>query len=258
MLSFFKSNKKDNNSKIILGMVILKDELPVDKNAFFQDFIKNYSRKTKKITGDNSVSSITIDGQLVLIAHMPVPIPGSDIEGTAEYAYNWETAIEDLRSHKSHIIVSVTNGDASVIERFKIFTEVICSLLRTTNAVGVYKGNQSLLIQKESYLDIASHMDDETLPLYLWIYFGIRRNENRFSSYTYGLKEFDKLEMEIIGSSKSPEEIQSFIFNITHYVLDYDVTFKDGQTCGISSDERIPITLSKGVFVEGKSFKLGY
>ncbi|MBI3717980.1 MAG: DUF4261 domain-containing protein [Sphingobacteriales bacterium] len=258
MRSLFKSKSKKENIRIILGMVMLADELPLNKDAFYQDFIKNYSRKAKKITGDNSVSTITIDGQLVLIAHMPVPIPNSDIERTAEYAYNWETAVEDTKDHKSHLIVSITSGDASTIERFKIFTEVICSLLRTTNAIGVYKGNQSLLIQKESYLDIASHMDDETLPLYLWIYFGIRRNENGFSSYTYGLKEFNKLEMEIIESSKSPEEIQSFIYNMTHYVLDYDVSFKDGQTCGMSADERIPITLSKGVFVEGESFKLSY
>jgi len=43
-----------------------------------------------------------------------------------------------------------------------------------------------------------------------------------------------------------------------HYVPDYDVVFLDNQTCGLSEDEKIAISYSTWVFVEGKSFKLAY
>jgi hypothetical protein len=78
------------------------------------------------------------------------------------------------------------------------------------------------------------------------------------SGYTYGLNEFGKYELEIINSSKSLEEIGDFLFNMAHYVLDFDVVFQDKQTCGLSEEEKIPISFSKGVFVEGKTFKLDY
>ncbi|THU38503.1 DUF4261 domain-containing protein [Niastella caeni] len=35
-----------------------------------------------------------------------------------------------------------------------------------------------------------------------------------------------------------------------------DVNFKDGETIGYTEDQKIKITSSKGVFVDGESFKL--
>ena len=256
---FWKSKKQDGKErKIILGMVILQDDNSFDTKAFRKDFKDNYHKTINKPSGDSSSFAFKVDDELIVIGHMPIPIPHSDIEETAKYAYNWETVLEDLKNHKSHLIVSIISGGQDQIKRFKIFTQVICSLLRTTNSVGVYEGNQSLLIPKNHYIDEASLMTNDYLPLNLWIYFGYRVTDKGNSSYTYGLKEFDKNEMEIIDSAKSTAEISKFLFNITHYVLDYDVTFKDGQTCGMSANEIIPISFSKGKFVDGDTLKLAY
>jgi hypothetical protein len=239
-------------------MVILQDDNSFDTKTFRKDFKYNYHKTINKPSGDSFSFAFKVDDEFIVIGHMPVPIPHGDIEGTAKYAYNWETALEDLKNHKSHLIVSITSGGQDQIKRFKIFTQVICSLLRTTNSVGVYEGNQSLLIPKNDYIAEASLMTDDYLPLNLWIYFGYRVTDKGNSGYTYGLKEFDKNEMEIIDSSKSMVEISKFLFNMTHYVLDHDVTFKDGQTCGMSADEIIPISFTKGKFVDGGTLKLVY
>jgi hypothetical protein len=255
---FWKTKKQDNGSKIILGMVILQDENSFDPKAFREDYRSKYKKSIKKENGDSSSYVFKIDDESILIGHMPIPIPHGDIEGTAKFAYNWETAIEDLKNHKSHLIVSITIGGPDQIKRFRIFTKVICSLLRTTNSAGVYIGNQSLLIAKNGYLQEASLMSDDYFPLNLWIYFGYRVTDKGNSSYTYGLKEFGKIEMEIVESSRSIAEISKFLFNMVHYVLDFDVIFKDGQTCGMSADERIAITFSKGKHIEGDTLKLEY
>ena len=256
---FGKKKKQDETqSRIILGMVILQDLNSFDTKGFRKDFKSNYKKTVDEPSGDGSSFAFKIDGEFIVVGHMPVPIPLGDIEGTAEYAYNWETALEDIKDHKSHLIVSVTSGGQDQIKRFKIFTQVISSLLRITNSVGVYKGTQSLLIPKDDYLDEAELMSDDYLPLNLWIYFGYRGTDSGNNAYTYGLKEFNKSEMEIINSLKSIKQISKLLFNMTHYVLDYDVTFKDGQTCGMSADELIAIAFSKGKFVEGNTFKLAY
>lgn len=253
-----KKNQDDTQRKLILGMVFLQDDNSFELKAFRKDLKDNCGKSIKKPAGDNASLAFKVDDELIVIGHMPIPIPHGDIEGAAKHAYNWETAIEDLKIHKSHLIVSITSGGQDQVKRFKIFTQVICSLLRSTNSLGVYEGNQSLLIPKDDYINEASLMTDDYLPLNLWIYFGYSVTDKGNSGYTYGLTEFDKNEMEIIESSKSIEEISKFLFNMTHYVLDYDVTFKDGQTCGMSADERILISLSKGKYVNSDTLKLAY
>jgi hypothetical protein len=257
---FWKKKKTDKSpdSKIILGMIMLEDDNSFALDSLVSDYINNYDETIQEPTGDDVSLVLEIEGEMVAIAHIPAPIPSAEIEGTAQYAYNWPTAVEETKDHKSHLIVSVLSGGPDQIKRFKIFTQVICSLLRTTNAIGVYKGNQSLLIPREDYLEDAGLMSDEYLPLNLWIYFGLRVTDQGNSAYTYGLNEFTKTEMEIINSGKSLEDLRAFLFNIAHYVLDFDVTFQDKQTCGLSEDERIEISYSKGIFVEGKTFKLAF
>ena len=257
---FWKKKKLDKarDSKIILGMVLLQDAITFDIDTFSNDFISFYGDIIQEPTGDHASLIFSVEGEMIAIAHMSIPIPPGDIEGTAQYAYNWQTALEDAKEHKSHLIVSLMRGGQDQIKRFKIFTKVICSLLRTTNSIAVYKGNQSLLIPKEDYLSEAQLMSDDYLPLNLWIYFGLRTTDKVKSGYTYGLKEFNKTEMEVLNSSKSLEDIRGFLFNITHYVLDYDVTFQDGQTCGLSQEEKIAISISKGKFVDGETLKLAY
>lgn len=253
-----KKVEATQDSKIILGMIMLLDENSFDVDNFRKEYNNNYADKIHSFSGDSSSIAFRIDNEMVVIAHASFPIPSGDIEEAVEYAYYWETALEETKQHKSHLIVSIIQGGSDQIKRFKIFTQVICSLLRTTNSIGVYKGNQSLLISKEDYLNEAVLMKPDYLPLNLWVYFGLRNGENGNSGYTYGLKEFNKTEMEVLNSVKSLEDIRGFLFSMSHYVLEYDVTFKEGQTCGRSEEERIGITISKGKFLAGDTFKLSY
>ena len=256
---FLKNEKLDSNqSKIVLGMIMVKQDHSFDSERFKDDFKENFDYTIKDASFENSVITFKVDGNLVAIAQMPVPIPYGDIETVAAYAYNWNDAARDLQFHKSHLIVSILGDGKNQIKSYKILTQVISSLLRTTESLGVYMGNQSLLIPKNDYLHESGLMSEDYLPLNLWIYFGLKVLGKHKSGYTFGLKEFNKTEMEIIDSSKKIEDIRGFLFNMTHYVLDHGVTFKDGQTCGLSEKERILITLSKGKFVDGDTLKLAY
>jgi hypothetical protein len=258
--AFWKKKKTEppEHAKIILGMIMLKSKRTFEPVALIKDLQKSYHYNINEPARDSSATVLTIDEEMIAVTYLDIPIPYDDIEQTAQYAYNWQTAVDDLKDHQGHLIVSVMRGSTDQIKRFRIFTQVICSLLRTTDAIGVYKGNQSLLIPKEDYLAQAELMSTDYLPINLWIYFGFRKTDNGRGGYTYGLKEFDKQELEIVDSQKSLSEIREMLFNTAHYVLDYDVTFRDGQTLGVTEDEKIPILLSKGKFVDGDTFKLSF
>ncbi|MBO9563736.1 MAG: hypothetical protein J7621_13220 [Niastella sp.] len=201
---FWKKKKKETpaTDQVILGMVLLHDAQPFSFSSVVQDLRENYNSQIGETSGAEEVVVFDVDGQMVALSFMPMPVPAGDIEGTAQYAYNWRTAVEDLKDHKGHIIVSILNGDGGPVKRFTVFTKAICALLRTTNAIGIYQGSQSLLIPKDDYLEQAASLQKDSIPLDIWIYVGFRSVDGKNSAYTYGLKAFGKAEMEILNSTK--------------------------------------------------------
>ncbi len=257
MFGFKKKKPEKTENKLLLGMIMLNDINSFDNGQFLSE-IKKRKIKFGQIEGDNSTMTFKVGDSLVAVAHMPIPIPKEDIEGCAKYAYNWEGAVDATKYHKSHLIVTVSGDKSGTIELYRLFTNVTSSLLESSDSLGVYIGGQTLLIPKYDYIEEAANMDSDYLPLNLWIYFGLGMTNSGNYGYTYGLSEFDKKELEIVDSKQDIDDVRGFLFNITHYILEFDVIFKDGQTCGLSAEERIPISESKGVFVDGETFKLGY
>ena len=252
-----KETQQDNgSSKILLAMPMFKNNDAYELKKV-TDHLENFWGVTvSNVNGDNGNAVFDINGEMVALAYMPVPIPSGDIQGTAQYAYNWMTAVEDLKDHTGHAIVSVMAGQKSPLERFKILSQVLCSILSTSNAVGIYQGGESLLVQKEIYLQSIEDLQQGEIPVPIWIYIGLRKNENSNSGYTYGLTNFQKSEMEILNSNIDFEEIYGLLSNISTYVIKNNVTFNNNETLGYTADQKIKITLSKGQLVEGKTFKL--
>ncbi|MNU83703.1 hypothetical protein D3C71_734080 [compost metagenome] len=210
----------------------------------------------REIDGKEGTVTFSIEGELVALSTMPVQIPWGDIQGAAQYAYNWRTAEEDLKSHNSHLIVTLLSSNNSNVLRFGTLTKVLTAILATTDCIGVYQGTQSLLIPKEQYLDSAEALKSGQIPLDLWIYIGLRRGEKTNSAYSYGLSAFGKLEMEFVNAPLDLRELHTFLGQICAYVIKSDVTFKDGETLGYTEEQKIKIIQSKGQFVEGQSLKL--
>ena len=93
-----------------------------------------------------------------------------------------------------------------------------------------------------------------------WIWFGIYCDEKQEGIYTYGMKKFGKDEMEVYvdKSGANLNEVREFLMSIVAYVLESDVILHDGETIGFSENQRLPITRSKGVALEGDTLKIGY
>lgn len=159
---------------------------------------------------------------------------------------------------QSHLTrdLTVLSSEDDVVDRYITFTQLNASILRTSNAIGVYKGTQTLLLPKALYLDFADLLLQEMLPVQLWIYIGLVSDENTNSAYTYGLKEFGKTEIEILNSDMQRSDLYDFVVAVTSYIVEYDAVLLDGQTIGFTAEQKIQISESKGKFLEGNSLKL--
>lgn len=259
LFDFFKKKeqpKKTKKSNILLAMPMFNNGETFDIDNVINHLKTNWDTSVSDISGEDRTVTCSIQGETIALATMPIPIPSGDIQGTAQYAYNWVTAEKDLENHNSHIIVTLMSSNNTEIERLKILTKVLASITATTNCLGIYQGSQSLLISREQYLDSAEALKSNQIPIDLWLYIGLRRGESGNSAYTYGLTVFDKLEMECINTKLNLEELHSLLGNICAYVISKDVTFKSGETLGYTAEQKIRITKSKGQFVEGETLKL--
>ncbi len=164
--------------------------------------------------------------------------------------------MNELKDHTGHAIVTIMSGQKSPLERFKILSKVLSSILITSDSIGIYNGVQSLLIPRDQYLNDVEELKKNGTPVTLWVYIGLRKSATGNCAYTYGLKELDKQEMEIIDSKLNLDELYSFLLNITSYVIGNNITLRSGETLGYTTDQKVPVTISKGRFVEGQSFKL--
>lgn len=259
----FKGDNPETTGKqtsIVLGMVLLNDISKIDFKKVIGELQYKYDIT---ITGQDvdegkGIGVIQLKGSQIAIVLMDVPIPGDELEFPSRISYLWPDAKDLTSRHKGHIIISVTSTGDDKLKMFRTFTKVATCILTNTNALGIYLGNQTLVLPTAFYVDSAKSMTADSLPLMNWIYIGLRDEDNKNSGYTFGLKEFGFDEMEILNSKHSKEEIHEMLFNLSHYVILNNVILKDGETIGLTENQKIKLTKSQGVQLEGITLKVSY
>lgn len=196
----------------------------------------------------------------VIVGHMPAPIPWSDLEGPCATSVLWPDAAKKLKTHKSHLIVTVS-GDTEPIDRAKLLTQVIAAIVGTCDsAVGVYWGDATLVVSAEMFRDFAIKVLPDGPPLHIWIDFRVGKNKNgKSSGFTTGLKAFGLMELETENSPEPPGELRERFLGIAGYLIANGPVVRDGDTIGEDANERIRAVYSKSAFGhKGKVMRLDY
>ncbi|WP_240768697.1 DUF4261 domain-containing protein [Olivibacter sp. XZL3] len=199
---------------------------------------------------------LRIDGYQVLIAPVSDKVPGDEVRAMAGYNYFWFNAMEETAKHKGHIIVSIVNAGKNPLKENVLFSKVVGSLLTDRESFGFYMAGRTLVLEKNFYINNVNEMSKGRLPIYNWVYFGLRQRRKRQSIYTFGLTDFGMKEMEIVHSNKTFAELNAVMYNVVHYVLASNVQLKSGETLGLSRNRKLTIKESKGKFVQGITLKI--
>lgn len=260
LFSFLKREKKTetNSEKLILGMVLLKENNSMEIDKVISELKDKWKLNVENTETDNETSIIEINGYRIAIANMSVPIPGDEVKTTAEFNYFWKNGDIEATSHKGHIILTIMNGGKDQIAENVLFTKIATTIMNNSNSLGIYIGGRTLTLEKDFYTENAEMMTDQDLPIYNWIYFGMRKENGKNSIYSYGLADFGKLEMEIVNSKHPMDELQELMFNLTHYVIASNVTLNHGETIGMSETQKLKLSITKGKYLDGKTLKIDY
>lgn len=228
------------------------------KADLLADWGITYSQEPDEAAGDESGDSLVfdVDGMMAAVSLMPAPVPGGEAEQNAATNYLWPQAVEVTKTHQAHLLVAVLGKERCAQEIARLWVKVTAACLKQENALGVYACGT--VFEPGFYLQAADTMKEGELPLLNWVYFGLYRTENGICGYTYGLNAFGKDEIEVLDTPASPGDLRDFLFDLSYYVLAQDVVLRDGETIGFSAEQKLPITRSPGVAVEGMSLKIGY
>ncbi|MDE5553822.1 MAG: DUF4261 domain-containing protein [Muribaculaceae bacterium] len=203
---------------------------------------------------DNNVVEKYGDG-FISVAFIQAPIPNREAEYCAKSNYLWSEAEDVTKTHKAHIIVAVTGNNDNIIEKAKLTTKIADACLKQKYAVAVYTGEA--VYEPRFYHLFTQWLREDILPIPDWIWFGIYKHDGKQGIYTDGLRKFGKKEIEVYADA-SYDDIRDFMLEVVNYVIADDVTLKDGQTIGLTEDQKLPITLSKGIALDGDTLKIAY
>ena len=239
------------------GSVLLSED-EWDKDKLISDLQVDWGIELPKEDAEDEDTIVTeIDTCRIVISKFHAPVPNEEAEINAENNWMWEEAVEVTKTHKAHIVVAILGDEEDVIEKGLLYTKIMATCCKQENAIGVF--TSGVVFEPSYYMTAAEMIRDGALPIFTWVWFGLYRTENGLSTYTYGMKTFGKLELEILDADEDAGKLLSFISAIASYILQDDVEFKDGETIGLSEEDIHQITLSKGVALPDQdTLKISY
>ena len=206
---------------------------------------------------DNTIIS-DIEGCRIVISKFPMPVPNQEAKINAENNFMWQEAVEVTSTHKAHIVVTVLGDNVDLIERGLIFTKIMATCTKQKYAIGVF--TSGVVFEPKFYEHFAQMMKEDKLPIFNWIWFGLYETEGRLNCYTYGMDVFGKEEMEVLNADAQSDDLYAFMAGFVYYVLDYDITLKEGETLGFTGEDIHLITRSPGVSLpdDQMTWKISY
>ena len=203
-----------------------------------------------------STLTFEVSGMLAAVCLYPFPVPHGEAEENAAHNYLWSEAQETARRHRGQILVSTMARDGDVGQAARLQVKLVCAACGQDGVLGIYANGT--VYQPEFYLEAAQMMEDGSLPLLNLVWPGLYRREGGLCAYTEGLRAFGKDELEVLDTRAEPGDLRGFVLDIASYVLEQDVTLRDGETIGFSEGQKLPITRSAGIWHDGMTLKIGY
>ena len=197
------------------------------------------------------------NGMMATVGLMEAKVPNNEAEYWANSNFlTREKSLAAAQNHEAHLIVAVLGKDAAPLKAGELFVKIASSCLKASNALGIYDCGTVWL--PEYFIRSAMIMKEGEIPLTALVFVGLYQNEEGVSSWTNGLRSFGKEEMEVINSSHPAPEVYDLMWDISAYLLEEGAVLRDGETIGFSAEQKLPLTLSKGVYIDGQTIKIGF
>jgi hypothetical protein len=193
--------------------------------------------------GDGGVFSFDVGDEFFALALMPAPYP--DLDGPIATSWMWprHPPIENVKRHRSHLLITATGGAADPVRRRLVLTAVTALAAKQPGVMAVYWPEATLVLFPPVFVNMAEKINSpEAPPLYLWVDLRALRNEDGTTGlFTTGLSALGHMEIEIPRIDMEPGDLREWLLNIMYYLLENGPVLQHGQTIGMTAEQQIRI-----------------
>lgn len=240
------------DNKAISGIVLLNEKTPVNFKTLTESLKKDWGLRmdSSNQSGKNLVLYTT--GATIMLAFQDYPASPVEIKSAAEGAWMWPGARTEAPKHQAQVVVTVVGAAGKAVQLYKLYTRAAAAVLDNSRSCGVYLPGQYLLQSKAFFLQAARNLDQNTLPLYCWVYFGMFEDGGKTCAYTYGLTEFGMTDLEIVKSSHTMQEAHAVLYDAAKDALQYNRLLQDGTVIETLEKQKITLTTATSPYLEGR------
>lgn len=249
--SGFLSAQKSVEQKVVSGAILLNSKTAPDSKLLLNALKTNWKLKVDSVNiADKTLVFNSVGGATVMIAYLEYPAALDEIGAAARLSWLWKTGYAESSKHQAQVVISVIGPNNRSLDLYKTFTQTAAAVLEVTRAPGIFMGSQYLLLSSDYFTSAAKNMvQNQTIPLYCWVYFGRPGDGNGF---TYGLAEFGLPEMEIVNSTRSEAEVHSTLYDAAMSVVKYGTRVQDGQSITTEEGVKMLAHFGKATHLEGQ------
>jgi hypothetical protein len=250
--------QKPSDPKVVTGAVLLPAKTAPDDKALLQSLKTTWKMKVEsEKTADKTLVFNSTGGATVMIAFIDYAAAPDEVGAAARLSWLWPGAQAEAGKHQAQIVISVIGAQNQSLELYKLLTQALAAALETNRGIGVFLNSQYVLLSRDYFVAAARNMvQNQTLPLYCWVYFGRPGGNNGF---TFGLQEFGQQELEIVNSTHTEAEVHSTLYDAAMSVIKYQTRLQDGQTVTTEEGAKIPVKSVKSTHLSDQQvFKLEF
>ncbi len=245
-------NAPTANVRTLSGAVLLREQKAPNFSALLPALRKDWGFVSDSSQLGERRLTLYSAGITVVLQYVSYPMAPAEVRSAAEGAWLWGSARDEAPRHQAQLTVGVVGTGQAPISLYKAYTRVVAAVLENTRAYGVYLPKHYLLHSRDFFLQAARQMDNGELPVYCWVYFGMFQKDGLSCAYTYGLDDFDMLDLEIVRSPKSLAEAHAILYDAAREALHTGKVWKDGSILESVDGERFLLRRARSPFIEGK------
>lgn len=206
---------------------------------------------------DKGVMMLEYEGAQIFVMLAPFAIPWSDLEGPCATAWWWPEATDVMQKHPYHFIVMVAGGEWNEVARRLVLAKVTQSVVESTDSVGVYWGDATLVMQPDIFVANVEDATTEDVPMMVFADVRVEEiSDGVYRCFTTGMKSLGFHEIEMDETTMEPDELIEFVLDTAKYIVDEYLEIPEGNTFGRDDDKQFVVRYRPSMFDRDVVMKL--
>ena len=168
---------------------------------------------------------------------------------------DWPDALEIVKAHRAYLEVSVISG-LSRLEAGKMMVKLLSCCSMQDNVLAI--STLGTVFEPGYYDECSDLMKEGQLPVYNMVHFGFYRTNSGLSCYTYGMKQYGELEIEVLDTLAEIEDLHEFISTLAYSVLMGQIDLKHGNKISVAEGHELMVTEGMSEALNEMTLKVEY